>query len=91
MEFESEKEHEEAYNNWLESDNFINRHNLRKDEWGYSVGHNKFSIISHEQYLRRYSLGEYSNNPWAEGKPIRTEGVTVGGEGVRPNQSVDWR
>jgi hypothetical protein len=92
IEFKSEEEREEAFANWRESDIFIQQHNEKEVEWGFRVGHNRFSILSHEQYLKRYSLGEYSNNPWVGEKKV---GIAVtdpsSGPGPRPSKEVDWR
>ena len=48
----NDDEREEAFTNWKEADNFIAEHNSDAS-WTYTVSHNRFSILSHDDYLRR--------------------------------------
>ena len=50
--FSNDHVREEAFKNWKEADKFISEHN-KDDTYTYTVSHNRFSILSHNDYLRR--------------------------------------
>lgn len=88
--FSNDDEREEAFTNWKEVDKFISEHNS-DESWTYTVSHNRFSILSHDDYLRRFSLGKYST--YAPPSPTSTDNFVDGAPSSvdrKPPKSVDW-